>query len=74
MIGDIVARGVAWHFFNYIESWFFGLTNCSNAEPNPVDDVPSTSSKTQGTQSRYYYTRKYREIHQENENSSMCLE
>jgi hypothetical protein len=44
MIGDIKTRGVAWHFFNYLESWFSGPTNCSNAEPNPDDDVPSTSS------------------------------
>jgi hypothetical protein len=47
MIGDIKTRGVAWHFFNHIESWFSGPTNCSNAEPNPDGDVPSISSSDQ---------------------------
>ncbi|OBT87255.1 hypothetical protein VE02_02940 [Pseudogymnoascus sp. 03VT05] len=47
MIGDIKTRAVAWHFFHYIESWFSGPTNGSNAEPNPDDYVPSTSSLDQ---------------------------
>lgn len=47
MIGDIKTRAVAWHFFNYIESWYSGPTNCSNAEPNPNSDVPSTSLSDQ---------------------------
>ena len=47
MIGDIKTRGVAWHFFHYIDSWFSGPTNGSNAEPNPDDYVPSTSSLDQ---------------------------
>ncbi|KFZ02093.1 hypothetical protein V501_09666 [Pseudogymnoascus sp. VKM F-4519 (FW-2642)] len=47
MIGDIKTRGVAWHFFHYIDSWFSGPTNYSNAEPNLDDDVPLTSSSDQ---------------------------
>ncbi|KFY09645.1 hypothetical protein V492_05415 [Pseudogymnoascus sp. VKM F-4246] len=47
MIGDIATRGAAWHFFNYIESWFSVPTNSSNAEPNPDDDVPLTSLSDQ---------------------------